>query len=77
MISSCANPECSAQYRIRDKGKIFVEEQAFGMEFFWLCSHCASRFDLSFDPQGPRLEPLYETRRMFCQPNRTPMRLAS
>ncbi len=77
MISSCANPECSAQHRIAEKGKIFFEQRAFGIEFFWLCPNCTSRFDLSLGPQGLRLQPRRETRRMFFRPNRTPMRLAS
>lgn len=78
MISSCANPECSAQHRFGDNGNIFFEERTTGVEFFWLCPNCASHFDLTLGPQGlPRLQPRKETRRMFCRPKRTLTRLAS
>ena len=58
MVSQCANPTCAAPFRYLRQGKIFLVEHrkwdgngngsrsGGKVEFFYLCSDCASRLTL-------------------------------
>lgn len=61
MVSSCANPSCSAPFRHLKEGRLFVidpRERAHmvvdwpssQLEFFWLCERCTPRFTLAVGP---------------------------
>ena len=62
MLSKCANPECSTQFRHLRDGKLFqVQSQYFSrssdqnrrpsryVEHYWLCNECSLRLTLAFD----------------------------
>ena len=61
MLSKCANPECSNQFRYLHQGKIFVltptpELEAGGLydlesfhERFWLCARCSKEMKFVWD----------------------------
>lgn len=61
MLSKCANPECSNQFRYLRQGKIFVlsptpelEELGIGAlasfhERFWLCERCCKEMQIAWD----------------------------
>ena len=65
MLSECANPQCSAEFRTLRKGRlvvlhlrqpvlkgIFAEAEADVKDFepFWLCEECCERFTLLVKP---------------------------
>lgn len=61
MVSTCANPQCSAPFRRLKQGRLIVidpREQAHSqmasplsrLEYFWLCDQCAPRFTLAVEP---------------------------
>jgi hypothetical protein len=61
MVSTCANPECSAPFRHLKKGRVFLidsRDYARGqeassssrLEYFWLCDACATRFKMAAGP---------------------------
>ncbi len=61
MLSKCANPECSEQFRYLHQGKLFhltpiLELQAlsedccgFLYERFWLCDRCSTKMTIVWD----------------------------
>ncbi|HET9306482.1 MAG TPA: hypothetical protein VFO46_10680 [Candidatus Sulfotelmatobacter sp.] len=67
MLSKCANPECSNQFRYLHQGKIFVltpipELEEAGLcvlqsfhERFWLCDRCCKDMKIGWDGIGPKL----------------------
>lgn len=67
MLSKCANPECSNQFRYLHQGKIFVltpipELEQAGLcalqsfhERFWLCDCCCQEMKIVWDGIGPKL----------------------
>jgi hypothetical protein len=53
-ISTCANPQCDAEFKRLGEGKLFVRRAEKGdkeltQKARWLCSSCAERFDLRYD----------------------------
>jgi len=53
MVDRCVNPECRAEFRLLSAGDLYAHERrSADTEFFWLCSTCASKFDLYLDPSG-------------------------
>jgi hypothetical protein len=59
MVSQCANPRCGVPFRYLHEGKVFMVERKNGngnhnhghravtkLEYFWLCSECASHLTL-------------------------------
>lgn len=66
MLTKCANPTCSAQFRYFHEGKLFHSVandkciSGSGQElvpsqkilYFWLCSACSSHMTLEFAPGG-------------------------
>lgn len=72
MVSKCANPACSEQFRYLHEGKLFhltptPEIQAsedgelpFLYERFWLCDACAKKMTLVWGGTGAKLVPLPE-----------------
>jgi hypothetical protein len=64
MLTKCANPACSTPFRRLNDGKLFhVETEYAGnedngkgrnrvrqIEYYWLCSECASFVTLAADP---------------------------
>ncbi len=64
MVSSCANPACSATFRYLHEGIIFhvpvtsavpddtAASGAPTVERFWLCDECSSRITVIADPTG-------------------------
>jgi len=61
MLSKCANPECSAQFRYLHQGKMFcliptprVAASSYGSldflyERFWLCDRCSKEMKVTWD----------------------------
>jgi hypothetical protein len=70
MLSKCANPECSEQFRYLLQGKLFhltptpeVEQIIQGSfpslyERFWLCERCSKEMTVIWDGWGPKIVPL-------------------
>ncbi|HYM76402.1 MAG TPA: hypothetical protein VE377_10535 [Candidatus Dormibacteraeota bacterium] len=70
MLSKCANPECSEQFRYLHQGKLFhltptPEIEMLDGEFssslyerFWLCDRCSKEMTLVWGGTGVRLAPL-------------------
>lgn len=70
MVSKCANPECSEQFRFLHQGKLFLltptpNLQTYGgdplpflYERFWLCDSCSKKMTLIWGGKGPRLIPI-------------------
>lgn len=53
MVQHCFNPACRQEFQLLNAGDLYALEWASAdTEFFWLCSSCASRFDLSLDNAG-------------------------
>jgi hypothetical protein len=61
MVSSCANPSCSAPFRHLKEGRLFVidprerthkvvDRPSSQLEYFWLCERCKPRFTLVVGP---------------------------
>jgi len=46
MLTKCANPECSSQFRYFHIGKVFViesSEQEHKVRYYWLCERCCRK----------------------------------
>jgi hypothetical protein len=63
MVSTCANPECSAPFRRLRQGRLFLidprdrarSQTAPGstrLEFFWLCDRCTPQFTVVVGPEN-------------------------
>jgi len=52
MVNCCVNPACHTEFKLLSCGDLYALERRFSAEFFWLCSACASRFDLYLDGMG-------------------------
>jgi hypothetical protein len=53
MVNCCANPACRTEFRLLDSGDLYaIERTSADTEFFWICSNCSSRFNLSLDSMG-------------------------
>jgi hypothetical protein len=61
MLSKCANPKCSAQFRHLSEGKLFhvrtgpcppEHEGSVTIERFWLCAECAKTMTVVSAPNG-------------------------
>ena len=53
MVNRCVNPACREEFKLLNAGDLYAhEKRSADTEFFWLCSTCASRFDLRLDPMG-------------------------
>ena len=51
IVKCCVNRDCRAEFNHLDGGDLYAfERQCADTEFFWLCSACASQFDLYLDP---------------------------
>jgi hypothetical protein len=55
-ISTCANPQCGAEFKRLGEGKLFVRRAEKGdkestQKALWLCASCAGHFDLRYDRQ--------------------------
>lgn len=61
MVSTCANPQCSAPFRHLKQGRLIVLDprdqsssqgapSSLRLEYFWLCELCAPRFTLAVEP---------------------------
>jgi hypothetical protein len=45
MVTKCANPECSSQFRYLHLGKLFMIESGGAehkLDYYWLCEKCCS-----------------------------------
>lgn len=79
MLSKCANPECSEQFRYLHQGKLFhlnptPELQALGDDFcdalyerFWLCEQCCKRMRVVWDGTEARIASLLATERAHSE----------
>lgn len=61
MVAQCANPRCGVPFRYLRQGRLFLVERRNGngngnskghrpttrLEYFWLCSECASHLTLT------------------------------
>jgi hypothetical protein len=53
MVNRCVNPACREEFKLLNAGDLYAHEKRYAnTEFFWLCSACASRFDLRLDSLG-------------------------
>lgn len=60
MLANCANPTCSASFRLLVKGRLFRLEadpvlgssKSSRMEYFWLCHRCSSTLTLRLREDG-------------------------
>jgi hypothetical protein len=53
MVQHCFNPACRQEFQLLYAGDLYaLEWVSADTEFFWLCSNCASRFDLCLDNDG-------------------------
>ena len=58
MLSSCANPECGAEFLYFRQGQLVpvprraTSETGSNVELFWLCGKCASHLDLQVALDG-------------------------
>ena len=53
MVSCCVNPACRTEYRPLHSGDLYALERPHqDTELFWVCSTCASRFNLCLDSTG-------------------------
>ena len=53
MVNRCVNPACREEFKLLNAGDLYAHEKRYAnTEFFWLCSACASRFDLRLDQVG-------------------------
>jgi hypothetical protein len=62
MVSQCANPGCGAEFLYFHDGRLFAaprRNSPAGIEYFWLCAHCARNVDLKFSERDdePRIVP--------------------
>lgn len=72
MLSKCANPECSEQFRFLHQGKLFlivptpdVRASAYGSlpflyERFWLCDSCSKKMTLVWGGTKVKIVPTPE-----------------
>ncbi len=61
MVSTCANPGCSATFHRLQEGRLFVIDprerkppasaRDARLQFYWLCEKCAERLTLAVDPE--------------------------
>ena len=50
IVNCCLNSVCRAEFKLLNDGDLYAfERQCADTEFFWLCSACASEFDLYLD----------------------------
>ena len=64
MVSKCANPSCSAQFRYLCKGKLFLMDTSHRMPVgvdsvrpsslhrYWLCENCSRTFTIEVEDSG-------------------------
>jgi hypothetical protein len=53
MVQHCLNPACRREFQLLHAGDLYaLERGSADTEFFWLCSDCACRFDLTVDVSG-------------------------
>jgi hypothetical protein len=53
MVQHCFNPACRQEFQLLQAGDLYaLEWGSADTEFFWLCSDCASRFDIFVDGAG-------------------------
>ena len=53
MVECCVNPACRTEFKLLSNGDLYAfERQSTNTEFFWICSSCASQFDLCLDASG-------------------------
>jgi hypothetical protein len=53
MINQCVNPACRIEFRLFNSGDLYAIDRPHGYpEYFWVCSTCASQFNVSVDPMG-------------------------
>lgn len=72
MLSKCANPECSEQFRFLHQGKLFLiiptpdvrafadDSLPFLYERFWLCDSCSKKMTLVWGGTKVKILPLQE-----------------
>lgn len=72
MLSKCANPDCSEQFRFLHQGKLFliiptpdvrassVDSLPFLYERFWLCDSCSKKMTLIWGGAKVKIVPLPE-----------------
>jgi hypothetical protein len=53
MIDQCVNPACRTEFRLFNSGDLYaIDLPHRDPEHFWVCSACASKFNVSVDPMG-------------------------
>lgn len=73
MLSKCANPACSADFRYLHQGMLFLRESCSpedrpasvsnkknaSIEYYWLCDQCARNFTLAVQGNCIRVVPQF------------------
>lgn len=66
-VSTCANPDCSAEFKRLGDGKLFTEPANVLLngkprQIVWLCASCSRTHDLRYDREKHRfiLEPQHK-----------------
>ncbi|HSM86873.1 MAG TPA: hypothetical protein VLT16_12005 [Candidatus Limnocylindrales bacterium] len=60
MVSQCANPYCGTPFVYLRDGRLYAvprRNPSAMIEYYWLCSSCASEMDLKFGPLGTEEQP--------------------
>jgi len=80
MVSKCATPECSAQFRSLRNGKLFVfhwerpaqqrGQIARSTECFWLCADCARYWTLRMETEKAGVVVIRKPRGQTAAPSR-------
>jgi hypothetical protein len=53
LVNRCTNPHCCIEFKVLSSGDLYAyERRSAETEFYWLCSACASRYDLYPDRSG-------------------------
>lgn len=52
MVSICANPECSEEFRFLHEGVLYSTLLGAKPEFYWLCASCAKTLTIAIDKQS-------------------------
>ncbi len=52
MVSNCVNPDCTNEFLYLRDGELFVVKSQQSVEYFWLCSSCAKKYQVVYDGSG-------------------------
>jgi hypothetical protein len=54
MVTKCANPDCSTEFRYLRHGKVFMIESSGcekrRLDYYWLCANCCQTMFVEYEP---------------------------